>query len=145
MDDILVDDNGILTGVVQWECASALPLWTACDFPYFLSDKPRYKKPDQEFSPEGDEWDDYFYTEHLQYELTKLRQYFLDEMRQLEPKWIEVFESATATAQRDFLFAVRNCTDGFLDIFTNEWLDDVASKKGPVRSLLARVYDSTNL
>ena len=31
------DDNGILTGVVDWECASALPLWKACDFPSFLN------------------------------------------------------------------------------------------------------------
>jgi hypothetical protein len=73
MDDILADDNGILTGVVHWECAS---VWKACDFPDFLSSKPRYKEPDQyEFSLE-----DYgfLYEEHLQ---TKLRQYFLDEMR----------------------------------------------------------------
>jgi hypothetical protein len=53
MDDILADDNGILTGVVHWECASALPMWKACDFPDFLSSKPRYKEPDQyEFSLE---------------------------------------------------------------------------------------------
>ena len=70
MDDILVDDNGILAGVVHWECASALPLWKACDFPDFLSSKPRYKEPDQyEFSLEDY---DFLYEEHLQYELAPI-------------------------------------------------------------------------
>ncbi|KAN0086641.1 hypothetical protein V8E54_000329 [Elaphomyces granulatus] len=138
MDDILVDDNGILTGVVQWECASALPLWKACDFPEFLSDRPRYKELSPEDLNVSPEVYDYVYKEHLQYELTKLRQYFLDEMQQLEPKWIEVFESATA--KRDFYFAVQHC-DGFLAGHINRWLEDVSGRKGPVRSLLARVYD----
>jgi hypothetical protein len=60
----------------------------------------------------------------MEYELTKLRRYFLDEMRRLEPKWIEVFDSATA--RRDFHIAVQNCDNGFLATHITEWLDDVA-------------------
>ena len=136
MDDILVDDNGILTGVVDWECVSALPLWKACDFPPFLNGKPRYKEPEIYLynleDPDTLYWDDL-----MEYELTKLRQCFLDEMRQLEPKWIEVFESATA--KRDVYYAVLLCNARFHARTINKWLDDVASKKGPVRSLPARV------
>ena len=32
--NILVDDNGILAGVVDSECVSALPLWRACYYPF---------------------------------------------------------------------------------------------------------------
>ena len=48
----------------------------------------------------------------MEYELTKLRRYFLDEMRQLQPNWIEVFDSATA--KRDFYIAAQNCDNEFV-------------------------------
>ncbi|KAJ3542610.1 hypothetical protein NM208_g4004 [Fusarium decemcellulare] len=44
--NILVDSAGELTGVVDWECVSALPLWKACSYPSFLQGRPRHDKPD---------------------------------------------------------------------------------------------------
>ncbi|EEU34675.1 uncharacterized protein NECHADRAFT_17767, partial [Fusarium vanettenii 77-13-4] len=38
--NILVDDAGNLTGVVDWECVSALPMWKACSYPSFLEGRP---------------------------------------------------------------------------------------------------------
>jgi hypothetical protein len=66
----------------------------------------------------------------MEYEQTKLRRYFLDEMRRLDPKWIEVFDSAKA--RRDFHIAVQNCDNEFFARHINEWLDDIAAEKGTV-------------
>ena len=105
--NILIDDNGTLTGVVDWECVSALPLWKACDYPFLLEGRPRDEEPDQnEYRHADDGGPDSLYWEHLiEYELTRLRRYFLDEIRRLDPKWIEVFDSAKA--RRDFHIAVQ--------------------------------------
>jgi Ser/Thr protein kinase RdoA (MazF antagonist) len=43
--NILVDENGLLTGVVDWECVSFLPLWIACQLPPFLQGKPLDEEP----------------------------------------------------------------------------------------------------
>lgn len=43
--NILIEDKK-LSGVLDWECVSALPLWRACDYPSFLHNRPRDKKPD---------------------------------------------------------------------------------------------------
>ncbi|KAN0081905.1 Phosphotransferase enzyme family domain containing protein [Elaphomyces granulatus] len=137
--NILVDDNGILTGVVDWECVSALPLWKACDYPCFLESKSRYAEELDRNKYDKDDPDTLYWEHLMEYEQTKLRRYFLDEMRQLEPKWIEVFESATT--KRDFYVAIQNCDDVFMRRHINDWLDDIDSGKGPLRSLRARIYD----
>ena len=51
--NILVDGNGELTGFLDWECVSALPLWKTCSYPLFLDEKPRRSEPDP--PPEDDE------------------------------------------------------------------------------------------
>ncbi|WEW56991.1 hypothetical protein PRK78_002450 [Emydomyces testavorans] len=140
--NILVDENGILTGVVDWECVSALPLWKACYYPSFLEGRPRETKPDQTTYHHAENGEpDIIYWEHLmEYELTELRRYFLQEMRRLEPGWIEVFESATA--KRDFHIAVQNCDNGLVSRDITEWLDDIARGKGTEQSLRARLDGS---
>lgn len=140
--NILVDDRGTLTGVVDWECVSALPLWRACYYPFFLEGRPRHEEPDRnEYRHTDDGEPDSLYWEHLmEYELTKLRRYFLDEMRRLEPKWIEVFNSAKA--KRDFYIAVQNCDNAIFAKHINEWLDGIAAWEGTVRSLRDRIDES---
>ena len=43
--NILINDEGALTGVVDWECVSALPRWKACYYPAFLVGRPRDEEP----------------------------------------------------------------------------------------------------
>jgi hypothetical protein len=43
--NILVDKKGVLTGVVGWECVSALLLWIACQLPPVLQGKPFGEEP----------------------------------------------------------------------------------------------------
>jgi Ser/Thr protein kinase RdoA (MazF antagonist) len=41
MQNILVDDDGKIIGIVDWECVSALALWKACQLPELLEDRDR--------------------------------------------------------------------------------------------------------
>ncbi len=124
--NIMVDHNGKLTGVVDWECVSAVPLWKACDYPSFLEGPIREEKPDEK-KFRRDEPGSLCWERLMEYELTVLRRCFINEMQRLEPGWIKIFESSKM--QRDFDMAVRNCDNEFLASSINEWINDIASGK----------------
>lgn len=44
--DILINDDGKLSSILDWECVSALPLWKACNYTSFLEGSPRHLEPD---------------------------------------------------------------------------------------------------
>lgn len=122
--NILINENGSLDAVVDWECVSFMPLSIACQYPSFLEGKPNSTKPIK------DQWQDEdgelpeLYWENLEYyELTKLRSFFLEEMRILQPGWVEVFESSQR--QRDFVFAVEASDDPFMFRRILSWLKDL--------------------
>ncbi|KAJ5201002.1 hypothetical protein N7449_005805 [Penicillium cf. viridicatum] len=112
--NILVYDNGELAAILDWECVSALPLWNACYYPAFLKGPPRRLEPDlgrYELEANGEASD--LYWEHLwEYEVTLLRDVFIDRMKSLEPGWVEVFHKSQR--QRDFDLAVQNCDNEFV-------------------------------
>jgi hypothetical protein len=129
MENIMVNDDGKLTGVVNWECVSAVPLWKACDYPGFLDRRSREERPDEKDYDRDDP--NTFYWDHLeQYELTVLGRLFINEMQRLEPEWIRVFESSKT--QRDFDLAVTHCADVLMASTINEWIDGIASGKESV-------------
>ncbi len=121
----MVDHNGTLTGVIDWECVSAVPLWAACQMPSFLAGKPRDDKPDEAIYQHDEDGNvTELFWEHLdEYELTRLRSVFLGEIGRLQPGWVEVFESSQR--QRDFDLAVSCCNDEFMIRRILNWLDDV--------------------
>lgn len=131
-NNILVDSAGVMTGVVDWECVSWMPLWKACDYPGFLIDKPREAKPEKNryFHDEHGEVNELFWEHLLHYELTELRREFLDAMRRLEPMWITVFEESTL--QRDLDYAVRNCDSVLCHRKITAWLDATARGELPL-------------
>jgi Ser/Thr protein kinase RdoA (MazF antagonist) len=50
--NILVDHDGELTGIIDWECVHAVPLWLACQIPKFLEhDMERKDPPDPDAFP----------------------------------------------------------------------------------------------
>lgn len=136
--NILVDKDGRLTAIVDWECISALPLWKACQYPAFLQGRDRDEKPIQDaYSEERNgEFYDLFWDHLLEYELTRLRKFFLRKMYKLECGWVDVFRSSQK--QRDFDLAAENCADPFCLRTINAWLDDVSKKKESIRSLSER-------
>lgn len=140
--NILVDDGGALSGVIDWECVSALPLWKACYYPSFLEGPMRGIKPDlTRYQREADGQPTELYWEHLmEFELTSLRRVFLNEMARLEPQWGEIFNSSSL--QRDLDTAVQNCDDEFLARPINSWVDDVASRGSDARSLQDMIDES---
>ncbi|KAK7419631.1 hypothetical protein QQX98_003222 [Neonectria punicea] len=139
LHNILVDTDGNLTGVVDWECVSALPLWRACCFPAFLVEQPRYHKPDSaRYKVEANGEINELYWEHMkEYELTMLRETYLEEMSRLEPEWMKVFKSSVQ--KRDLDVAVRNCDNEFLARQIRAWADDVAMGRNDEHGLMERI------
>ncbi|GMG13725.1 unnamed protein product [Aspergillus oryzae] len=138
--NILVHDNGELAAILDWECVSALPLWNACNYPAFLQGRPRHLEPDlgrYKLEANGEPCD--LYWEHLwDYEVTLLRDVFLDRMKSLEPEWVEVFHKSQP--QRDFDLAVQNCDNEFLARRIRAWIDDFTAGVDNPRSLHDRIY-----
>jgi aminoglycoside phosphotransferase (APT) family kinase protein len=139
----LVDDNGNLTAVVDWECISAVPLWSACQIPPFLQGKHRDEKPVKAiYQHDEDGYVDELFWEHLDdYELTQLRRVFLAEMERLQPKWVHVFESSQR--QRDFDLAVSGCNGSFLIRRIWNWLDDVEKGVEGLEGLEERIDNAS--
>ena len=137
--NILVDKNGGLTAVVDWECVSALPLWKACQYPVILEGRDRDEQPirDAYGREDNGEVNELFWEHLLEYELTRLRTFFLEKMSKLERGWIDVFRSSQK--QRDFELAVQNCDNLFCLRTINAWLDDVEMKKESIDSLSERL------
>ncbi|KAK2034186.1 hypothetical protein LX32DRAFT_722454 [Colletotrichum zoysiae] len=122
--NIMVDDAGALTAVVDWDCVSALPLYMACQYPPFLQGKRREVKPIKSEYQYGNAMD--FYWEHLgDYELTQLRRMFLLEMENLQPDWVSTFKASQR--QRDYDLAGTACADPFMRRRIAKWLSDLES------------------
>ncbi|PQE05334.1 aminoglycoside phosphotransferase protein [Rutstroemia sp. NJR-2017a BVV2] len=153
MQNILVDDNGKLTGIVDWECVSTLPLWRACGFPEFLKGRERNKEPKRDqYAPDDgkknidesgenaidNEGVNSLYWEHLlEFELTILRDLFLKEIGKIAPVWIEEFEKGAVKA--DFEEAVQNCDNCWRAKQIKTWLD--GQEKGENWSLRKRFLE----
>ncbi|KAI4595647.1 hypothetical protein KJ359_006636 [Pestalotiopsis sp. 9143b] len=136
--NILVNEAGELTAVVDWECISALPLWAACRYPSFIDGKPNDVEPIKERYPHDEHGKvDELFWEHLEdFESTKLRRLFMQEMQRLSPGWVEIFEASQR--QRDFDMALDSCDDEFSTRRILAWLADIESGKTDIVSLEAR-------
>ncbi|MCJ1275965.1 hypothetical protein MMC21_003770 [Puttea exsequens] len=139
MHNVLVDENGKLTAVVDWECVSPLPLWKACDIPAFLDGTEIIEKQpteDKYSKDENGEVDGCFWDDMMDYEVTQLRKIFFEKVSELEPGWMGVYDSSYI--KRDFGVAIENCNQPFSRSTIEGWLDDVERKNHPIRSLRDR-------
>lgn len=139
MQNILVDEAGGLTAVIDWECVSSYPLWRACQIPALLEgrqrdDEPRrkmYGEPEEESSDDDDidnEGMNSLYWEHLlEFEQSHLRRVFLAEIDNLQPAWTEEYKSSTMKAEFDL--AVHCADNGLCTRRIREWLDAYESGK----------------
>ncbi|KAK4142489.1 phosphotransferase enzyme family-domain-containing protein [Dichotomopilus funicola] len=140
--NILVDDVGNLTAVLDWEGISVVPLWSACDFPPLLEGKHRDIEPVMaKYQHDEEGKANELFWEHLQdYELTQLRRAFLAEMKTLQPEWVAIFESSKR--QMDFSFALACSDDGFTTGRIQEWLDDLEKGEPGFEGLLERIENT---
>ena len=90
MHNILVDDDGNVTGIIDWECCATMPLWQASAYPRFVGDTARQIMPkktdypdadpnDADDNPEGfdNEGKNCIYWEHMkEWESTQLRKHY---------------------------------------------------------------------
>ena len=155
MQNILVDGDGEITGIIDWECVSTVPLWRASE-PEFLRGRDRNTEPNRdEYAPDNGEEDgggltkealdnegvNSLYWEHLlEYELTMLRDLysevpdisrFVVEMEAAIPKWSDKVPGSAI--QADFEEAVQNCDNSWRTKKIQSWLD--AIEKGQYWSL----------
>jgi hypothetical protein len=147
MQNIMVDDDGQLTAVIDWECVSAMPLWRACQVPALLDQRSREEKPDKEtYAADSNEEDakdhdgldnegmtDLYWEHVLEYEMTQLRKLFLTEMQKTQPEWVAIMRDNGLKA--DFEMAVHKCDSGMAFKRIKRWID--ALVLGDVRSLSA--------
>ncbi|CAI7617978.1 unnamed protein product [Penicillium glandicola] len=138
--NILVDDNGELTGLLDWECVSAVPIWKACDYPDFLDERLRLSKPDIEnYKRKDGEEPDEMYFEHLwHYETTLLRDIFINEMRRWDAGWVEIFD--TSQVKRDFDYAVQYCDSAVSTRNIEAWIGDMTAGISNPRSMDDRIW-----
>ncbi|KAI1079247.1 phosphotransferase enzyme family-domain-containing protein [Whalleya microplaca] len=132
LDNILVDQNGVLCGIVDWECVSCLPLYEACQFPAFLQQaRDRLVEP---LSPDllhrfsqvhsNSDRDRLVYQKDLrQHHISLLRVVFIQEMMHRCPGWVEVFRRSED--MRDYEAAVQNCDNEFAYACVERWVNAV--------------------
>ncbi|KKY27672.1 hypothetical protein UCRPC4_g00906 [Phaeomoniella chlamydospora] len=153
MQNILVDDSGNISAIVDWECVSALPLWRACQIPALLEGRDREQEPRREdYSPDEEnpsteedgldnEGVNSLYWEHLlEYEKTHLRRIFMSEIEKLQPSWVE--ENKKSKLKMTFEYSAHNSDNGSAFKIINRWLN--AYERGEdwsLRDALYPVYD----
>ncbi|ESZ94202.1 hypothetical protein SBOR_5428 [Sclerotinia borealis F-4128] len=156
MQNILVDDDGNITGIIDWECVSALPLWRSCSLPELFRSRERTQKPERDqyapdspsSSPIDSDLDSDFdneginslYWEYLlEYELTQLRSLFLHEMHVVAPEWTQEYMNAVENGKVDFELAVQHCDNSWRTYKIRAWLD--AREKGEYWSLRGKFLE----
>lgn len=147
MQNILVDEEGGLTAVVDWEGTSALPLWRACQQPRFLEGRDRTESPARNSygsSSDDDDFDsrtpargnssavDTKYSKHLlEYEQTHLRKVFEKEMTRIQPDYVAIMKASAVKA--DFDKAIHYCDNRSSFRVIKRWLDGL--DEGKIHSL----------
>ncbi|KAL6366020.1 hypothetical protein LRP88_00113 [Fusarium phalaenopsidis] len=148
LSNILVDDDGAITAILDWECVSAVPIWATTHMPQFLVGVDHEEEPDRDCymdaDPEMEAQDrilegDYYlesegknplYWEHLmEYEQTKLRKVYSDRLSELCPAWAEAV--ADCGLKRDFYEGALRCDGSWLLRNVADWVRAVNDGKYP--------------
>ncbi|KAH8884994.1 hypothetical protein GQ53DRAFT_879280 [Thozetella sp. PMI_491] len=148
LSNILVDDQGSITALIDWECVSAVPFWAAAQMPKFLGKGGREQEPkcdeytDEDFttakSGQGeDELDNegknsLYWVHLMEYDMTHMRKVYTARMRELQPGWDE--EVAECLLRTDFWNATVQCNSGYFLRDVDEWVSAV--EKGDFISFL---------
>lgn len=139
MHNIMVNADGTMTAVMDWESVPAMPLWRACRLPRLFEERTREDKPSKEdYKPDSDEEDDKdddgldnegitdLYWEHLlEYEVTQLRKVFVSEMEERSPEWAII--SKQGTLKDDFERAVELCDNCWSNRIVNQWVGSLGA------------------
>ncbi|KAK8034618.1 hypothetical protein PG993_009613 [Apiospora rasikravindrae] len=142
--NIMVDEQGHITGIVDWECVSTMPSWMITRAPVFIhSNRKRKEKPvrdgyadeteeDQELSrkydgnrPLDNEGKNELYWIHLkEYEATQLKKVYDTRMQQILPAWNEMVQDAEL--QVKFYLNLQNAAKSWATNATCVWAKAIA-------------------
>lgn len=147
LSNILVDEEGCITAIIDWECVSAMPRWTATKMPKFLEGPSREQEPkrhmysdevirgseapsdneDIELDNEGK--DELYWIHLMEYEQTQLRKLYHARMCQLQPD----LDATTRenTLKYDFYHAATCCWAGFHLKKVGQWIDAIERGEFP--------------
>jgi len=138
--NILIDPKTAqITGIIDWENVSAVPLWAGCELPALLAPYAKlcHERPDRNdyedmdldtyvqktkqdgFDNEGKE--PKFWQRELEWQRTQLRVIFLEEMQKICPSWVEVYHKSEAL--RDFYNVCMLVDNVWEAERVKEWID----------------------
>jgi aminoglycoside phosphotransferase (APT) family kinase protein len=105
-NNILVDQNHEISGIIDWEGVHTVPLWLGCQIPKFLHSREVNELPPFRTKFEDEEDKNQFWRLVEDYGKTQFRAFFLEEMQRVCPEWMEFHRAGSLKA--DFSFAVDN-------------------------------------
>ena len=130
-NNILVDENGDVAGVIDWEAVITAPRWQACKLPQLLngSDDDNVPEPLDEEQLEDENAVEGYNDSMHDYEQTQLRRFFFEEMGRVNPGWMQSYhEGAT---RRDVMVAIESVKDGMRVKLVKKWLDCLLEERTP--------------
>ncbi|KAI1747165.1 phosphotransferase enzyme family-domain-containing protein [Xylaria castorea] len=136
LDNILVDDDGILTGVLDWQCIPCLPLHEACQFPAFLQQAhDRFKEPAGRHYLVDDSGPPHpaYSRDRKRYELTELRQFYIKEILHHAPDFVDIWSDEASASLRDYEAAIQNCDNEFTIKPVEEWVEAMEQGRHPTQ------------
>ncbi|KAI0551192.1 phosphotransferase enzyme family-domain-containing protein [Xylaria curta] len=134
LDNILVNDDGVLTGVIDWQCIPCLPLHEACQFPVFLQQaNDRFQKPFGRHYLVDDNLHPAYSRDQERYELTELRQLYIEEMLHSAPEFVDIWRDEASANLRDLEAAIQNCDNEFTIESVEEWVEAMEQGAHPTQ------------
>ncbi|KAJ4138661.1 hypothetical protein NW768_002513 [Fusarium equiseti] len=133
--NIMLSEKDSLSGIIDWEFVSVMPLWVTTQPPAFLAGPNCKKKPDPEdydFAevPSKDMYgrnnhgkSSLYWDDLLDYEQTVLRDLFNEAMSESVPGWQVCLENSTLEV--DFLKAITLCRNGSWGGPVDDWIDEL--------------------
>lgn len=140
--NIIVDDTGSITGIVDWEFVSLIPFWNATQFPKLVCSVFREEKPDKDNYADGDEDDresdvnsevdlegktDLYSINYLDWEGTHLRRVYMAEMELLRPGFSN--EKSKCDVASDLEHAITSCDSALAQNAIGEWIENYEDGK----------------
>jgi hypothetical protein len=160
LNNILVDEEGEITAIIDWEFVSTLPYWMAVRMPKFLDTKPRRSEPNiDDYGPatppseipepsymnrnlngsDNQGKSSAYWEDRTEYEATLLREVYSERLEQLWPDWwIE-----KSFMKADFCEAMIHCCAGFFVNEVIDWADEI--QKGSLPRFWGQIENETEL
>jgi len=122
LNNILVNEHSEITGVLDWECVSAVPIWMSAKLPKYLEGPVRKEEPHKETYGDLEERgeDSLYFIHRMEYDATYLRKVYKARLKELWPEW----PLEESHAEIDLFEAIEHC-DGIFSKRVGRWADRV--------------------